>query len=117
MTEETSCNYHLAIEPANFETFKGLIARIVAATREEPGTLGYEYSVNADQSAVHIVERYRTSALLGHVEKTFAPFAERFLELATIQGLYVYGTTTPEIRAKLDAFGAVYMTPFDGFTR
>lgn len=117
MTGETSCNFHLAIEPGNFEAFKELVARIVAATCEEPGTLGYEYSVNADRSAVHIVERYRTSAILGHLEETFAPFAERFLELATIQGLYVYGPATPEIRAKLDGFGAVYLTPFDGFTR
>ncbi|CAA2155374.1 hypothetical protein MBRA_01020 [Methylobacterium brachiatum] len=117
MTEETSCNFHLSIEPANFDAFKGLVARIVSATREEPGTLSYEYSVNPDRTAVHIVERYRTSALLSHVEETFAPFAERFLELATIEALYVYGTTTPEIRAKLDGFGAVYMTPLDGFTR
>lgn len=117
MTDETSCNFHLSIEPANFEAFRELVARIVAATREEPGTLGYEYSANADLSAVHIVERYRTPALLSHVEETFAPFAERFLELATIESLYVYGPTTPEIRAKLDGFGAVYMTPFDGFTR
>ena len=117
MHEETSCNFHLSLDPANYEAFKDLVAQIVSATRQEPGTLGYEYSVNADKSAVHIVERYRTEALLSHLEETFAPFAQRFLELVTIKSLYVYGTTTPEIRAKLGDFGAVYMTPFDGFTR
>jgi hypothetical protein len=29
----------------------------------------------------------------------------------------VYGHTTPEIRAKLDAFGAEYLTPVAGFSR
>jgi len=117
MTDETVCIFHLTVDPANFEAFRELVARIVAATREEPGTLAYEYSANTDRTAVHIVERYRTPDLLGHVNGTFAPFAERFLKLATIERLYVYGTTTPEIRATLDGFGAVYMTSFDGFTR
>jgi quinol monooxygenase YgiN len=117
MQTETTCNFHLSVRPENYEAFAELVSRIVSATRTEPGTLSYEYHVNPDRSAVHIVERYRTPALLGHVEETFAPFAERFLELATIERLYVYGATTPEIRAKLDGFGAVYMAPMDGFTR
>lgn len=66
---------------------------------------------------MHIIERYRTKGLLPHVEQTFAPFAERFLKLATIKKLFVYGDTTPEIRAKLDGFGAEYLTPFAGFSR
>ena len=117
MTDETVCIYHLTLDPANFETFKELVGRIVSATRQEPGTLSYEYSVNADRTAAHIVERYRTSDLLGHVKDTFAPFAERFLELVTIEKLFVYGSVTPGIRETLDGFGAVYMTSFDGFTR
>lgn len=117
MSDETSCHYHLALVPSDYEAFKELVARIVAATHKEPGTLSYEYSVNADHTKIHIVERYRTSALLSHVEETFAPYAKRFLELVTIENLYVYGTTTPDIRAKLDGFGAIYMTSFDGFTR
>lgn len=117
MDDETLCVFHLRVEPALFDAFAELVGRIVAATREEPGTLSYEYSVNQERTAVHIVERYRTAALLGHVERTFTPFADRFLELVTIERLSVYGRTTPEIRAKLDAFGAVYLTVFDGFTR
>jgi hypothetical protein len=73
--------------------------------------------VNANRTVVHIVERYRTQGLLPHVEETFTPFAKRFLELAKIDRLFVYGDTTPEIRAKLDGFGAVYLQPFAGFSR
>ena len=89
-----------------FETFEELIQRIVAATSEEPDTTTYEYVVNADHTVVHIVERYRPLGLLPHVEQTFTPFAKRFLELAKIEKLFVYGDTTPEIRAKLDGFEA-----------
>lgn len=109
--------YHLTIEPANFEDFEALVSQIVVATQKEPETLTYEYLVNADRSRVHIIERYRIEGLLPHVEETFSPFAERFLSLAKIDRLYVYGETTSEIRAKLDGFGAVYLTSFSGFTR
>jgi quinol monooxygenase YgiN len=117
MKDEIYSIYHLSIVPANFDAFKALVEQIVEATSKEPDTTTYEYVVNADRTVVHIVERYRTQGLLPHVEQTFSPFAERFLELATIEKLYVYGDTTPEIRAKLDGFGAAYLTPFAGFSR
>lgn len=66
---------------------------------------------------MHIVERYRAPGVLPHVEQTFAPFAERFLQLARIEKLFVYGETTPAIRATLDGFGAEYFTSFAGFSR
>lgn len=109
--------YHLAIEPSKFPSFQTLIAKIVAATSKEQDTLTYEYTVSEDNSVVHIIERYRTAGLVPHVEQTFAPFAEEFLSLVTIEKLYVYGETTPEIRAKLNGFGAIYLRSFDGFTR
>jgi quinol monooxygenase YgiN len=117
MTDEIYSIYHLSIAPSNFDVFKTLVEQIVEATSKEPDTTTYEYVATADRTAVHIVERYRTQGLLPHVEQTFTPFAERFLELAKIEKLYVYGETTPEIRAKLDGFGAEYLTPFAGFSR
>jgi len=109
--------YHLSIKPTDFDAFKALIEQIVAATAKEPDTTTYEYVVNADRTVIHIVERYRTKGLLPHVEQTFSPYAERFLQFATIDKLYVYGETTPDIRAKLDSFGAEYLRPFAGFSR
>jgi hypothetical protein len=117
MNNEIYSIYHLSIAPSNFEAFKELIQPIITATQEELDTTIYEYVVNADRTAVHIVERYRTQGLLPHVEQTFMPFAERFLKLVKVEKLFVYGDTTPAIRAKLDRFGAVYLTPFAGFSR
>jgi len=116
MKDEIYSLYHLSIDPTNFDAFKALVEQIVEATSKEPDTTTYEYVVNADKTVVHIVERYRTQGLLPHVNETFTPYAKRFLDLATIDKLYVYGETTPEIRAKLDGFGAEYLTPFAGFS-
>jgi len=109
--------YHLSIEPSNFSAFEDLVATIVEATRAEADTLTYEYVASADRRTVHIVERYRAKGLLPHVHETFAPFAERFLALATIDKLFVYGEPTAEMRETLDGFGATYLAPFAGFTR
>jgi len=117
MQDEIYSIYHLTIKPADFAAFKTLVEQIVEATSKEADTTTYEYVVNAEHTVVHIVEKYRTKGLLPHVEQTFSPFAERFLNLAQIEKLYVYGDTTPEIRAKLDGFGAEYLTSFAGFSR
>lgn len=117
MQQTISCLFSLATNPAEFPAFKALIAEVVAATHEEPGTLIYEYSVNEALSTVHILERYRSDAVVSHVDTTFAPFAERFLALANIVALTVYGTPDAAICKRLDPFGAVYMTTFAGFSR
>jgi quinol monooxygenase YgiN len=117
MHPHISCLFSLAVKPEVFEEFKALISNIVAATRAEPGTLVYEYSVNEDHSTVHILERYDADAVVSHVDTTFVPFGKRFLELCTVTSLVVYGTPDVEVRKRLDPFGAVYMTPFDGFSR
>jgi quinol monooxygenase YgiN len=117
MQNEIFSIYHLSVAPTNFDAFEELVQRIVTATSKENDTTIYEYVVNAGHSVVHIIERYRTAGLLPHVEQTFTPFAKRFLELAKIERLFVFGDTTPEIRAKLDGFGAAYLTSFAGFSR
>ncbi|MFS2221705.1 putative quinol monooxygenase [Pantoea sp. B65] len=117
MKNEITCVFTLALGEGKFPAFRDLVARIVRATHLEPDTLSYVYSVSADEKSAHIVERYRTDALVSHVDNTFAPFAETFLSLATISSLTVYGEPDAAIKQRLDPFGAVYMQPFDGFTR
>ena len=117
MQDEIYSIYHLSLKPENFAPFEALVAKIVGATSKEADTLTYEYVVNADHTTIHIMERYRMAGVLPHVEQTFAPYADEFLSLVTIDALLVYGDPTPEIRAKLDGFGATYLAPFAGFTR
>ncbi|BBC73349.1 conserved hypothetical protein [Altererythrobacter sp. B11] len=117
MKNEVYTIYHLSIEPADFPAFETLISKIVDATSKEPDTLTYEYVVNKDHTAVHIIERYRPAGIVPHSDTTFALFAEEFLSLVRIEKLYVYGEATPEIRTRLDRFDALYFSSFAGFSR
>lgn len=117
MKDEVIGVFTLSLNPENFPKFQTLVSQIVAATNAEPGTLMYQYSVSADHSVVHIIERYRADAVVTHIDNTFAPFAEPFLALVKVTGLTVYGSPDAETRKRLDSFGAVYMQSFDGFTR
>jgi quinol monooxygenase YgiN len=118
MDKEVFWLFTLAVNPGKFSEFKDLVAQIVAKTRDEPGTLAYQYAVSDDLQTVHIYERYRDSAaFVVHVEQNFAGFAERFLALVSVSSLVVYGTPDAAARRALDGFNAVYMNLFDGFTR
>jgi quinol monooxygenase YgiN len=104
--------------PGQFDAFKALVADIVRATRQEPGTLAYQYAVSTDQQTVHIFERYRDSeAFVTHAETTFAGYAERFLALVAIESVLVYGAPSAQARKILDRFNPTYMALFDGFAR
>lgn len=106
------------LQPERFDEFKAVVRPLVEMTRKESGCLAYEYSVSADRTATHILERYSDSdAVVHHITKTFAPFAERFTALASVSSFVVYGEPDAQARAILDGFGAVYMSRFDGFTR
>lgn len=117
MKNEITRVFNLAVNDGQFSAFKKLVSRVVEATSKEPGTLSYIYSISDDQKTAHIIERYRMEDLVSHVDHTFAPFAETFLSLVNITSLTVYGEPDDQILARLDPFGAVYMKPFDGFTR
>jgi quinol monooxygenase YgiN len=116
--EDISWIVTCAVRSEQMTDFKKIVGQLVAATKNEAGTLAYEFSINADQSTVHIFERYRDSnAIVSHVTQTFRPFAERFLAVARVLGFVVYGTPSTEAREVLAGFNPTYMTPFDGFTR
>jgi quinol monooxygenase YgiN len=118
MVDDLYWVFTLNVKLGKFSEFRSLVADIVAASHEEPGTLAYQYSVSADETTVHIFERYRDSdAFVVHVEQTFARYAARFVQLVTITSLVVYGDPNASARKALDNFNATYMTLFDGFAR
>jgi quinol monooxygenase YgiN len=118
LDKEFTSLFTLDVKPGQFDAFKALVAEIVASTSKEPGVLTYQYSVSANSQTAHILERYATSADFGsHVEGTFGGFAERFLSFVSVRSLVIYGNPDAAARKGLDAFGATYMTIFDGFSR
>jgi quinol monooxygenase YgiN len=49
------------VSPEQMTEFKKIVGQLIAAAKNEAGTLAYEFSIDADQSIVHIFERYRNS--------------------------------------------------------
>ncbi|WP_291049678.1 antibiotic biosynthesis monooxygenase [Herbiconiux sp.] len=107
-----------AVKPGKFEDFTKVVEPLVAATKAEEGSIAYDYSVNEDETLVHIFESYRDSrAVVSHVTTVFSQFAEGFLEGVDVTGFVVFGSPDAEAKEILDGFGSTYMRPFEGFTR
>jgi quinol monooxygenase YgiN len=116
MSGVISWSLHLSVNEGQMDSARALMAEMVEATRSEAGSLGYEWFVSEDGSAVHINERYADSAAtMEHLGNFGANFAERFMSCFTPTGFNVYGEPSGEVRAVLDGFGAAYMGTMGGF--
>ena len=118
MGEQVAWHVELAVKPGALDDFRTLTGEMVEATREEPGVLSYERFVSADGKVVHVYERYEDSAAaVAHLRTFRRTFSDRFVALVDRTRFTVYGTPSAELRGMLDGFGAIYLTPFGGFTR
>jgi quinol monooxygenase YgiN len=118
MASTVSLNLQLSVRDGQLDGARALMAEMVEATREEPGTLGYEWFLSADGGTCHVCERYADSdAALAHFGNFGANFAERFLGCFEPTGLSVYGEPSDEARGAFDGFGAAYLGTFGGFSR
>ncbi|MGI9037493.1 MAG: putative quinol monooxygenase [Gemmatimonadota bacterium] len=118
MSQSVSWNLQLSVRPDRLDDARDLIAEMVEATREEAGTVGYEWFMSGDGSACHINERYADSeAVLAHLANFGASFVDRFMGCFEPISLSVYGAPSDEARAVLDGFGASYLGSVGGFRR
>ena len=118
MSDTVSWNLQMSVREGRLSDARELMPEMVESTRDEPGTLGYEWFLGSDGTVCHIYERYADSdAAMVHLGNFGAKFAERFLECCEPTALYVYGEPSDEARAALDGFGAVYLGTFGGFSR
>jgi quinol monooxygenase YgiN len=107
----------VAIHPGKLDDFRAVANDLIAKTKLEPGTLGYEWALSGDGTVGHIYERYQNSeALVTHV-RGFGAFAERFMQACHPTRFHVYGTLNEEAKAALADFGPVYFSPLGGFNR
>jgi len=118
MGEQVAWHVELAVKPGALNDFRTLTGEMVEATRGEPGVLSYERFISADGKVVHVYERYADSAAaVAHLRTFRRTFGDRFAALVDRTRFTVYGTPSAELRDMLDGFGAIYLTPFGGFTR
>jgi quinol monooxygenase YgiN len=118
MSDTVSWNLQLNVRDGQLEALRALMVEMVASTKKEPGTIGYEWFLSADETTCHLYERYADSAgALAHIGTFGSTFAERFLGCLEPTALWVYGNPSAEVRGALDGFGAAYLGTFGGFHR
>ena len=109
----------LDLKAGRADDCRALMNEMVEATREnEPGALGYEWSLSDDGTRCHIFEHYANSeATMVHLGNFGEKYAARFLEILSPTKFTVYGAPDQQVRDALVPFGVSYMQPVGGFTR
>ena len=94
-----------------------LAKRFCEQTKQEHGTLDYEWSFNADQTQLHVYERYADSAAaLTHIQNV-GPLLPEFMALTQNIRFEVYGEVSEEIKGALSELDVQYFQIFEGFHR
>lgn len=97
--------------------FKALADEAVAATKQEPGCMGYDWNLADDGETVHIYECFKDSAaVLAHMEN-FGKFRERFRAMITPVSFTIYGSPNTEVRAAFAGRDVRYFNSIAGFIR
>ncbi len=90
---------------------------LVAATKNESGTLIYEWYFNDENTVCNIYERFADSeAAMTHLG-SFGNFADRFLTTVTPTRLTVFGNPDAAVKEILAGFSPVYLRFEAGFAR
>lgn len=111
-------NLALTIQDGKGDEFRALMKDMVEATRQEPGTLVYEWYLSADGKTCHIHEMFaNTAAYKVHSEGFVEKFAVRFMPLVTITGLTTYGNADKEAREMMATLSPVFFSGIGGFRR
>jgi len=98
------------------DEFKAVAEEIVAKTREEEGTLTYQYFVS-DDGDVLVLERFADVASAHIHIDTWESVAERWLTVAPATRMVHLGTLPDELRERHAALAPKLMKPFAGFSR
>ncbi len=101
----------------NLGALKRLTSEFCEATREEEGTIAYEWSLSADESVLHIYERFADSgAALAHLERVGPRLPELF-GLVSLTEIECYGAATGAFKEAVKELPVVYFESFNGFHR
>jgi len=105
--------------PGQMDNFKRLVTTLVAAVAaEEPGTLVYEISLQADQKTYDSIEVYQSSeALVAHGKHVRADFGKELGQVRKTVKLVVFGSPDQQAKEALAGLNPEYESPIDGFIR
>ncbi|MGY8769761.1 MAG: putative quinol monooxygenase [Pirellulales bacterium] len=108
-----------SVKDGELKNLKALNAEMVKATKaNEPGTLGYDWSISADGKTCFFFERYADSdAVMIHTKTFGEKYAERLMTMIEIKSFHVFGKPNDEVKKGLSNFGANFHQSIGGFTK
>ena len=109
----------LTINSEGFDEFESIAQAMIAGSRMEPGTLGYDWFVSGDRRRCRVIETYAdANAVLAHLTgPVVQELVPKILKTSSISGFEVYGDPGPEAAKMLAGFGAEIFTLWHGLNR
>lgn len=104
------------IKEGQRSTFEAVMGDIVAATRDEPGTLTYPYYVS-DDGDVLVYERFKDVESAHIHVSNWDKHAERWIAAAEPTRMVHRGDLPDDLRARHAALAPLRLKPFGGFAR
>jgi quinol monooxygenase YgiN len=112
--------FHLnfKIHDGKIGAFRKLADEMTALTKSEPGSLGYEWFLNADGSGCRLLETYADqAAVTTHINGKGVALLPRLLEVSSITSFDVYGDPGPTAASSLSSLGAELFGQIAGIVR
>ncbi len=106
----------LTVHEGKFDAFETVAQEMIAGSRQEPGTLAYEWYLSGDGCSCRLVESYTDAdAVLAHftgpVVQVMVP---KLLEVSSLTGFEVHGDPGAKATEMLAGFGAQIFRPWRG---
>jgi quinol monooxygenase YgiN len=109
MTEQVvRLTVDLTVNEGQIEAFKRLAETMTEVSKNEPGTLGYEWFASADGRQFRLVETYaNASAIEAHfMGPAVQVHVPNLMGCASVNRLEVYGDPGPKVTEMVAGFGA-----------
>ncbi len=108
----------LTIHEGELEVFEGIAREMIAGSRSEPGTLGYEWYLTSDRKRCRLLESYASADdLLAHLAgPVVQQLVPKLAQHVTIDSFEVYGDPGPQAAAMLAQFGATIFEHWGGLS-
>ena len=98
------------------DAFEAVMNEIVTATKDEPGTLNYQYYLS-DEGDILVYERFRDlPAAHRHIDN-WEQFAGRWIAAATPTRMVHLGELPASLRERHAALAPLWLKPLGGFAR
>lgn len=104
--------------PGKEATFKEVVAKVVAAAHEEPGTLMYEWNFRPDNKTFDVLEMYKSSAaVVAHINDVLPKFGKQLGGLQKEDHFMVFGSPDEAAKKSLAPLNPIFTSHIVGFIR